>query len=107
MAGEVEVPLAKAIAALRRELVAAVSEGEDEGVRFALGPIELEFQVEVSSEAGVDAGVRFWVVSLGGRGSRASGATHTVRLTLSPVLASEVGQDVPLMVGSELRRRPR
>ena len=107
MTSEMDVPLAKAIAALRRELVAAVSEGEDEGVRFALGPIELEFQVEVSTEAGVDAGVRFWVVSLGGKGSRTSGVTHTVRLALTPMLASEVGKDVPLVVGSEQLRRPR
>ncbi len=107
MPNELEVPLASAIAALRRELVAAVSEGEEKGVRFALGPIELEFQVEVSSEAAGEAGVRFWVVSLGGKGSRASGSTHTVRLTLNPVLASEVGKDFPLVVGSEQVRRPR
>jgi len=106
MASDLEVPLASAIAALRRELVAAVSEGEDKGVRFALGPIELEFQVEVSSEAGGEAGVKFWVISLGGKGSRTSGTTHTVHLTLNPVLASEVGDDGPLVVGSEQSRRP-
>jgi hypothetical protein len=107
MAGGMDIPLAQAIAALRSELVAAVSEGEDKGVRFALGPVELEFQVEVSNEEGVDGGVRFWVVSVGGKGSRSSAQTHTVRLTLTPVLASEVGEDVPLVVGSEQLRRPR
>jgi Trypsin-co-occurring domain 2 len=104
---ELDVPLATAIEALRRELVAAVQEGADQEVRFALGPIELEFQVEVSREAGVEAGVKFWVVSLGGKGSRTTGKTHTVRLSLSPVLASDVGRDVPLVVGSERVRRPR
>jgi hypothetical protein len=104
---ELDVPLASAIEALRRELVAAVQEGRDQDVRFALGPIELEFQVEVAREAGGEAGVKFWVVSLGGKGSRTSGTTHTVRLSLNPVLAAEVGRDVPLVVGSEQARRPR
>jgi hypothetical protein len=104
---EVEIPLASAIKALRRELVAAVKEANDQEVRFALGPIELEFQVEVSREAGGEAGVKFWVVSLGAKGSRMSGTTHTVRLSLSPVRASEAGGDVPLVVGSEQVRRPR
>jgi hypothetical protein len=45
---EVDVPLASALEALRRELVAALEAGGDGEVRFALGPIELEFQVEVS-----------------------------------------------------------
>lgn len=104
---DLHVPLARAIEALRRELVAAVQEGKDEEVRFALGEIELEFQVEVSHEAGAEAGVKFWVVSLGGKGSRTAGQTHTVKLSLSPVLASDVGRDVPLVVGSEQVTRPR
>lgn len=101
-----EVPLASAIEALRRELVVALAEGKDQEVRFALGPIELEFQVEVSREAGGEAGVKFWVVSLGAKGSRSSGSTHTVRVNLSPVLAS-VGTDKPLVVGSAQAERPR
>ena len=104
---QVDVPLASAIKALRRELVTALHEGKDQDVRFALGPIELEFQVEVSREGGGDAGIKFWVVSLGAKGTRRSGTTHTVKLSLSPVLASEVGRDVPLVVGSEHVRRPR
>src|SRR3954452_11975714 len=93
----VDVPLASAVEALRRELVVALEAGRGEEVRFALGPIELEFQVEVSREAGGEAGIKFWVVALGGKGSRSSGATHTVRLSLSPVLAADVGTDRPLV----------
>jgi hypothetical protein len=103
---EVNVPLASAIQALRGELVAAVHEGQDEEVKFALGPIDLEFQVEVSREAGADAGVRFWVVAIGGKGSRSSATTHTVKVSLTPVLASEASDDRPLVVGSEQLSRP-
>jgi hypothetical protein len=104
---EIDVPLASAIEALRGELVAAVQEGKDQDVRFALGPIELEFQVEVSREAGVEAGVKFYVLALGGKGTRSSATTHTVRLSLSPVLGADVDADRPLVVGSDQLRRPR
>jgi hypothetical protein len=106
VADEIEIPLAGAIRALRRELVAAVQEGQDEQVRFALGAIELELHVEISREAGGEGGVKFWVVSLGAKGTRASGTTHTVRLSLSPVVASGVPGDVPLIVGSAQVQRP-
>ena len=106
-ASETGVPLANAIEALRRELVVALERGQGEEVRFALGPIELEFQVEVSTEAGGEAGIKFWVVALGAKGSRSSTTAHTIRVTLSPVLAAEVGTDRPLVVGSEQLQRPR
>jgi Trypsin-co-occurring domain 2 len=105
MDDDVRIPLASAIRSLRRELVAAVQAGQDEDVRFALGPIELELQVEMTREAGGDAKIGFWVVALGGRAGGSSGTSHTVRLSLSPVLASEAG-DAPLVVGSEAVRRP-
>jgi hypothetical protein len=105
MDDEVGIPLANAIRSLRRELVAAVQEGQDEDVRFALGPIELELQVEITREAGGDAKIGFWVISFGGSAGRSSGTSHTVRLSLSPVLASEAG-DVPLVVGSDVVKRP-
>ena len=99
---EVNIPLAEAIRALRAELVAAARQGRDEEVRFALGPVELELQVEVSKEAAADAGVKFWLVSVGGRGSRTAATTHTVRLSLSPVSAT--GDD--LIVRSDVAEQP-
>jgi Trypsin-co-occurring domain 2 len=103
----IQIPLADGIRALRRELVAAVAEGEGEQVRFALGPVELELQVEMARERGGEGGIKFWVVSLGGKGSRSSGATHTVRLSLTPTLAADADRDVPLIVGSQQVQRPR
>jgi hypothetical protein len=99
---DVQIPLADAIRALRSELVEAVREGADEEVRFALGPVELELQVEVSKEASGQAGIAFWLVSIGGGGKRASTTAHTVKLNLTPVDAS--GED--LTVSSQLESRP-
>lgn len=100
------IPLASAIQALRQELIAAVDEGQDQQVRFALGDIELEFQVQIAREGKAKAGIAFWVLSLGGEGARSTAQTHTVRLSLSPVAGSEARVPGPLIVGSQQARRP-
>ena len=104
---DAQIPLSSAIRALRRELVDAVREGEEQEVKFALGPIELELQVEVSASGGGEAGIKFWVISLGGKGERSSGRTQTVRISLTPVLGAGGDGDRPLVVGSEQVLRPR
>lgn len=85
MPEQLEVPLSQAIRALRREIVEANRASKNEEIRFKLGPIELEFGLEVAREAGGEAGLRFWVVSIGALGKRASAATHTVKMVLTPV----------------------
>jgi len=76
--------LAEALAALRQELTSAMTAGAGERVRFELGTVEMEFQLELSKERGGEAGVKFWVVTLGGKGSTTSGSTHRVTLQLTP-----------------------
>jgi Trypsin-co-occurring domain 2 len=82
------VGLADAVRALRAELTSAMTEGADQALRFELGPVEMEFLLEVNREAGGQGGVRFWVVSLGGSGSVARGSTHRVTLQLAPRTSS-------------------
>jgi hypothetical protein len=88
---ESTVGLSDAIRALRAELSASMAEGNDKELRFRLGPVEMEFEVAVTHEAGGEAGVKFWVVSAGGKGSVTSGTTHRVKLQLQPLTAG--GQD--------------
>jgi hypothetical protein len=76
--------LAEAVAALRKELTSAMTAGAGERVRFELGTVEMEFQLELAKERGAEAGVKFWVVTLGGKGSTTSGSTHRVSLQLTP-----------------------
>lgn len=85
---EQQLGLADAVRALRSELTTVMREGRDEALRFELGPVEMEFLLEVQLEAGGEAGVKFWVVNLGGRGSVTRGSTHRVTLTLTPRDAS-------------------
>jgi hypothetical protein len=58
--GMAGVPLASAIRRLRAELLESMQEAEGEQLRFALGDIELDLQLEVSQEGKGDAGIRFW-----------------------------------------------
>jgi hypothetical protein len=100
------IALADAIRALRAELQEAMRAGEGEQLRFALGPVELELHVQAESEGGVDGAIKFWLVSLGAKGSHASQVSHTVRLSLTAVRAGEVsGEDLDVLVRSDLEPR--
>ena len=57
---------------------------QDDELRFRVGPIELDFEIGVTKERGVDAGVRFWVLSLGAKGSYENVRTQHLKLTLIP-----------------------
>ena len=78
------IGLSDAIAALRAELVTAMTAGQSEKLRFELGPVELEFTVDVHKDGSADAGIRWVVISFGARGSAGSAAGHRVKLVLQP-----------------------
>ena len=106
MSDEVRIPLASAIEALRGELVDAVRSSEGEEIRFALGDVELELQVAVEAKVEGQAGIKFWLVSLGGGGTRSSGDTQTIRLTLTAMRNTPDGLQSPGLVGSRQTSRP-
>ncbi len=85
------VGLADAIAALRKELLAAVAEGEDAAMRFRLAPVELSMQVAVTKDA--EGKIGWHVLGLGG--SYSSAVTQTLALRLEPVWKQESGSYTP------------
>lgn len=101
-----QVPLRDMIRELRRQLISALSDGKDQEVKFALGEIELELHVEVENTGGGQAGIQFYVVSLGGKGQRTSTRTQTIRLKLTPVLGTAQDATKTLVVGSDQVQRP-
>lgn len=106
MPDPVPIPLASAIRALRSELQEAIRVGSGEELRFALGLVELELQVQATCEGSVESGVKFWVVSVGAKGARSSEVTHTLRLSLTPVrVGATGGEDRDVLVASELEQR--
>lgn len=82
VAGRIE--LAEWVAALRAELQAAQNEGAGKDLQFVVGPLELEFELTATREAGGKGGVKFWVADLGGDARVASGSTQRVKMTLTP-----------------------
>ena len=77
--------LADAIAAVREQLIRAQNEGADKGLRFRVGPVELEFEVAVSHTGGAHGELKVYVLTLGAKGELTSGATHRVTVTLQPI----------------------
>jgi hypothetical protein len=79
-----EIELADAVAAVRDELLNAAARASGVGVEFVVGPIELEFGVELKRDVKAKTGFKAWVVSGDLEGGIAQGRTHKVKVTLTP-----------------------
>jgi hypothetical protein len=77
--------LASTIKQLRVELTKAMAEGQGEELLFGLGPIELELLMDIKNETGVEGGIKFNIITLGGRKLRALANSHKITLTLNPL----------------------
>jgi Trypsin-co-occurring domain 2/Coenzyme PQQ synthesis protein D (PqqD) len=82
--------LADTIAAVRRDLCAALADGDGQPVRFRAGPVELDFGVAVTCTGGGQAGVRLSVLT--NQGARARATTQRIKVTLQP-LDADTGAD--------------
>ena len=92
------VGLADAIGALRDELMQAWTSGQHERLRFKPRPVELTVQVAVTSAGTGRAGIRWWLVELGGDVSRESVMTQTLKLLLDPVMYDEHGRSTDVLI---------
>ncbi|MET8700714.1 trypco2 family protein [Kitasatospora sp. NPDC004723] len=80
-----DVPLADAVAAVRDELLeAAARAGDDPQVVFAVGPVEMEFEVELRADAKAKAGFKLWAVGAETEAGLSRARTHRVSFTLTP-----------------------
>ncbi|MFF0561959.1 trypco2 family protein [Streptomyces sp. NPDC004266] len=84
--------LADAITLLRDQIAEAQSRiggsesagGEHKGVLLTLGEITLQLGLELTRTGGVNGGLRWSVVSLGGKKENTQKTTHTVTVVLQP-----------------------
>ncbi|MEU6865540.1 trypco2 family protein [Streptomyces sp. NPDC046876] len=61
----------------------------DPGVVFAVGPVAMDFEVELRADAKAKAGFRLWAVgSAGAEAGVSRGRTHRVSFTLTPKTAN-------------------
>jgi len=97
--------LVDVVAQLRADLAAAIAQGEEERLRFEVGPVELDLSVTVTRGGTAKAGVRFWVVEAGGEGSVSKESVQRLHLTLQPrdVWAAPASNGTPgkLYVGGD------
>lgn len=81
-----KLQLAETMEALRAELARAAEAGAESGLQFPVTGVQLEFHVGITRSGEGNAGVRFWVVELGGSGSYTQEEIQTVTITLGPPL---------------------
>jgi Trypsin-co-occurring domain 2 len=79
------LPLAEALDSLRGELLYAVDRAADRDLRFAVEAIELELQVVRTAGGEASGSAGLWqVLTVGGKATYSSAATHRVKLVLAP-----------------------
>ncbi|MEU5374275.1 trypco2 family protein [Streptomyces sp. NPDC005968] len=93
-----DIELATLLASLRSEINRARLDAAGQEVRFRINSIDLELQVAVEKSAEANTGVRFWVVSLGGKGGVKSAETHVVKLSLT----TETDAGEPVLTGDDI-----
>ncbi|GAA2779557.1 hypothetical protein GCM10010441_00250 [Kitasatospora paracochleata] len=81
---EQKVELADAIEAIRQELLDAAARGAGQPIQFEVGPVQLEFTVELKKDARAKGGVKAWVLSGDLEAGVAHGRVHKVSVTLNP-----------------------
>jgi hypothetical protein len=99
------IGLAEVVAGVRAELAAAMIQGAGREPRFELGPITMEFTVELRKEKGIEGGVQVWVLSAGGKGAKAEAHTHHLTVEIRPIMSTGESVKVASEAGS-LSRRP-
>ena len=92
--------LSEVIAQLRADLAEAMRAGENEQLRFELGPVEVELTVGVEKEAKPGAKAKFWVLELGTETRFESVSTQRIKLTLDPRHGAQPGRR-PSISGAE------
>lgn len=95
--------LAEAIQGIRSDLQEAMAAGVDEPLCFDVGPVELEFTVNVQRDAGAKAGVKIWVVEIGGSGGMSRDMVQRIKVTLNPV---DAATGVVARIGDEVKGLP-
>ncbi len=81
-----ELELSTVVSALRDELETAIKAGAGEDLNFEAKEVVVEFQVGVTKSVEGKGGIKFWVVELGGGGSRATESVQKVSLKFEPIM---------------------
>jgi hypothetical protein len=98
-----KIGLAETIDALRLEMAMAVEKAQGQDIQFPIASVHLEFQVGVTWDAEAKAGVKFWVLELGGTSSYANESVQKVTIDLDAPVDLE-GRSV--RIARHLKEKP-
>jgi len=106
------LPLSDVVRALRAEILAGASAGENETILFELGPIDVEFTVVAKREGGPNGKIKFEIfgigAELGGSAKFASEQTQKIKLNLKPMVQLPDGSyEDGVMISKKLSKRAR
>ncbi|MEU8517878.1 trypco2 family protein [Kitasatospora sp. NPDC048722] len=87
--------LADAVDLLRRQIVEARRRAGSSPVRFEIGDITVDFELELTRTRGGGGELRFGVLGANGKAERTERGTHRISLTLHPHTAD--GGDVEIL----------
>lgn len=85
MAEQKRIGIQEAIAALREELIESVIASQGEQLRFEVGEIMMEFQIELERSVEAQGGIKFWVVELGAGETVKDKNVHKIVIPFKPV----------------------
>ncbi|MFJ5230866.1 trypco2 family protein [Kitasatospora sp. NPDC088391] len=91
MADRQDIELADAVEAIRGQLAEAAERGRGQAVQFEVGPVTLDFTVELTRDVRAKGGVRAWVLSADAEAGASVTRTHQVTVTLTPKDAATGG----------------
>jgi Trypsin-co-occurring domain 2/Coenzyme PQQ synthesis protein D (PqqD) len=91
--------LSDTIAAVRRELSAALAADQGQSAQFRAGPVELEFEIAVTCTGDGQAGVRLSVLTLDSQSALAGATTQRIKVTLQPPAGN--GLESPVLAAAE------
>ncbi|TNE49597.1 MAG: hypothetical protein EP343_11090 [Deltaproteobacteria bacterium] len=91
---QLTIPLAEMIHTLRLELQDSMEAAKEAPLQLKLESVELELKVQITQESEAHGGLKFWVLSAGGKEKAQEQNVHTFKLKMQPVLSESPGQDV-------------
>jgi hypothetical protein len=91
---ETWLDLADAIGLLRDQVMEAQQRAAGHPLKFVMGEITLELEVELERSGTLGGGLRFGVVSANGQGERSNRSANRVTVTLTPQLGDGGGVEI-------------
>ena len=98
---EALIGLGDAIGAVRAELTSAMDDGAHQRLRFHPSAVQLTVEAAVTRTGTGNAGIKWWVIEIGGERSRERVATQTLKLTLEPVGFDALGRPRDVLLSED------